>query len=305
MSLYKSIVLINPKAGNGKVLRTWSELASQFDFLKPFDIARSQKAGDIVTLTRQALREGYDRFLIVGGDGTVDEAVNGFFDNGTIINPKAVLGTLPVGTGCDFLKSFGIQSREMAIQRLRKEKTIACDMAKISYQDFQKNTQNKYFMNISSFGCSGEVVNKVNRSSKWFGVKMAYMIASVTTFLSYQNPEVILTIDDHEPRRLKINNVFICNGKYSGGGMCWGPQASFTDGLLDLTLVKNMTKMEGLLQMRKIYDGRIYEFSGVERIQCKSFSVSSSEGVSLEVDGDYVGTLPVSCQIAPKILIWC
>ena len=182
---------------------------------------------------------------------------------------------------------------------------MGCDIGEVTYVDKQKQQQTMLFLNISSFGCSGAIVDRVNRSKKRFGAKAAYFGATASVFLTYKNPEVTLEIDSKEKRNVKINNLFICNGKFSGGGMCWGPKASPTDGLFDLTLVKEIPKLRSLLNAGKIYDGRAYEVEGIERIQCHHFTATSEACVPLEVDGDTVGQLPVTFRIFPhKLNLW-
>ncbi len=301
----KTLVLINPTAGGGKAKGRWSQVSKQCTFLKNHEEVYTKKAGEATSIVREFLKKGFDRILVVGGDGTLTEAANGFFEEGAPLNPKAWLGTLPLGSGSDFLKTLGIFSIEEELQNLEKNRTLLCDVGEVTYLNKKGKSENRLFLNISSFGCAGEIVDRVNQSSKALGATATYLGSTLFTFLTYQNPTIELKMDDREKRSVVINNLFVCNGKYSGSGMLWGPQASLTDGLFDLTVVKELPKLQGLLNMRKVYQGKVLDIEGVERFQCKILSATSSQKVSLEVDGDTVGTLPVTYRIFPhKLTLW-
>ena len=301
----KTLVLINPVAGGGKAKERWPQFSKHCGFLKKCEVLYTQKAGEATPLVREFLKNGFDRILVVGGDGTLTEAANGFFEQGTPLNPQAWLGTIPLGSGSDFLKTLGIFSVEEEIQNLEKNRTLLCDVGEVTFLNKKGKSEHRLFLNISSFGCAGEIVDRVNQSSKPLGATATYLGSTLLTFLTYQNPKVELEMDGKEKRRVVINNLFVCNGKYSGSGMLWGPKASLTDGLFDLTVVKELPKLQGLLNMRKIYQGKVLEVEGVERFQCRTLSATSSEKVSLEVDGDTVGTLPVTYRIFPhKVSLW-
>lgn len=301
----KTKVILNPKAGNGRALKLWPDLSRQCDFLKPFEKEVTQKPGHMTELTRNALKAGFERILVVGGDGSFTEALNGFFDEDKPINPNARLGTLPLGSGSDFLKTFGIFSVQDALESLKKNKLISCDVGQVTYVDKQHKAKTQLFFNISSFGCAGEIVDRVNRSEKWLGPTLTYFGIMAHTFLTYKNPKVELELNGYEKKEAVINNLFVCNGKYSGSGMMWGPRAKVTDQKLDLTIVTDIPKLQGILNMQKIYQGKVLEMPGVEYAQCESLKASSKEKVYLEVDGDTVGTLPATFRIFPhKISLW-
>ena len=301
----KTLVIINPVAGGGKAGDRWPEISKKCSFLKNSEVLYTQRAGEATQIVREFLKKGFDRILAIGGDGTLTEAANGFFENEMPLNPKALLGTIPLGSGSDFLKTLGIFSAEEALRGLEKNRTLLCDVGQVTYLNKKGKSESRLFLNISSFGCAGEIVDRVNHSSKALGATATYLGSTLFTFFTYQNPKVTLEVDGKEKRSVVINNLFVCNGKYSGSGMLWGPQASLTDGLFDVTLVKEIPKLKALLNMKKIYQGKVLEVEGVEHFQCRTLSATSSEKVPLEVDGDSVGTLPVTYRTLPnKIALW-
>ncbi len=304
----KTKIIINPCAGNGRAKSLWPTIRKQCEFLKPYDEEFTKVAGETKPLTSEALKSGYERVIIVGGDGSLTEAANGFFENENLINSNAILGTIPLGTGSDFLKSFGIFGVDAAIDQikhLKTNKTTPCDVGRVTYIGKDQKPHTQYFLNIASFGCAGKIVDRVNHSSKPLGATLTYLGITLHTFLTYDSPEVELVMDGKTKKRFIINNCFVCNGKYSGSGMMWGPKANPTDGLLDLTIVQEIPKLKGLIHMQKVYQGRALEVPGVERIQCHSLSATSQSTVLLEVDGDTVGSLPAEFSLSPsRIRMW-
>lgn len=302
-----TVVIVNPKAGHGCAGKKWSEVVKKYKFLGSFQEIYSKRSGHIEELTREYLKKGAERIVIAGGDGSLSEALNGFFENDKPIRGDAVLGSIPLGTGSDFLKTFGISYIDQACEALKKNRMMSIDVGEIRSLH---QPRKRLFLNIASFGCSGEVVRKVNALSplqkKLLGGSLSYFWATLSAFLTYKNSVVELEIEGKEKQRFKTNNIFVCNGKYCGGGMLWGPKAVISDGLFDLTIVKEIPKISGLLELRKIYQGRALEITGVERLQCREFAALSDEHVTIEVDGDLFGTLPALFRIYPhKIKVWC
>lgn len=316
----ETVVIINPKAGHGRAKKQWEVLSSRgtpakaggrgissVDFLRPFEERYSEYSGHIPEVVRQSLKAGAKRILIVGGDGSLSEALNGFFEDDKPVREEAILGALPLGTGSDFLRTLGIFNIDQAIERLKKNRATPVDIGEIKSLH---QPRKRLFLNIASFGCSGEVVKRVNALSahqkKLMGGGLSYLWTTLSVFLTYKSPMIKLEIENQGEKRVSINNVFVCNGKYSGGGMLWGPQADPSDKQFDLMILKEMPKIQGLLNMRKVYEGRVFDIDAVERIQCREFAADSTTPVPIEADGDLFGTLPALFRIYPhRIKIWC
>ena len=191
----KTLILINPAAGGGKTKERWPQISKKCGFLKKCETVYTKKAGEATQIVREFLKKGFDRILVVGGDGTLTEAANGFFEEGMPLNPKAWLGTIPLGSGSDFLKTLGIFSVEEALCHLEKNRTLLCDMGEVVYLNKKGKSESRLFVNISSFGCAGEIVDRVNQSSKPLGAMATYLGSTLLTFLTYSNPKIVLQLD--------------------------------------------------------------------------------------------------------------
>jgi len=293
----KTVIILNPNAGAGRAIHEWRGIEPKISFLKPYELFQTKQKGDGIALAQKALKQGAQRMIVAGGDGSLNEVVNGFFENEKPISEDARLGILPLGSGCDFAKTLGIFSIEDALQKLKTNQVKLSDVGHVQFKNKEGQDVGRFFINISSFGCSAKAAHAVNASKKRLGSKLTYLWISLKTFLTYKNPKVMLSPQGEASQCLTMNSVFVCNGKYAGAGMQWGPKAKIDDGLLDVTLVKDLPCFTGLLNFHKIYLGKTYELSDVEHLRCDLLRAKSFTPVMLEVDGEDVGTLPATFTI--------
>lgn len=299
----KTFLVVNPNSANGATGRQWAELSAKIgQSLGPFGHGFTAGSMDAARLTRHALREGYECIVAVGGDGTVNEVVNGFFEDGRALNPSAALGVIPRGTGGDFRKAFGWDGAlDSALDRLRADATQPFDVGLLEYVAHDGAKQQRYFANICSLGVSGLVDQEVNRSSKALGGKLSFMFGSVKALLKYRDCKVRFRCDDTPFQELEVTAIAVANGRYFGGGMLVAPDADTADGVFDVTTWSGYGLMDFALKSKAIYDGSHVHFSGTRQFQCRTFEAESVDGseVLLDVDGEQPGRLPCRMQILP------
>jgi glycerol-3-phosphate dehydrogenase len=261
-------------------------------------------------LTREALKDGVDQIIAVGGDGTVNEVVNGFFEKGKAINPEAVLVVVASGTGGDFRRTFRIpESIDEQIARLAESTVRTIDLGKLTYRDDSSGEEAvRYFDNIASFGLSG-LADRVVNNLKWgkkLGTRFAFTWGMIKAALAYRCQPVRIRIDDTFDRVLNINTVAVCNGKYFGGGMMMGPNAEPDDGLFDVVIVRDLGAIELLLRSQSIYKGAHLAFDRVEVIRGMRVTAepvhARKQPILLDVDGEAPGRLPASFEILPNAI---
>lgn len=301
---FKTKIIVNPNSANCTTKKRWPAIEKNLrKVLGEFAVEFTAGPNTATGLTRQALRQGFEMVVGIGGDGTVNEIVNGFFENNAPINPAAVFGIIERGTGCDFIKTVGISKEETsAIEILRGRKTRRIDVGKFSFVDHQGKTALRYFANITSFGMGGEVDKRVNRASKALGGKLSFLRAALATFLTYKNKKVRLKIDDFFDEERTIMNIAVANGQFFGAGMQVAPQAKLNDGLFDIIIMGDFNLLEAIPNLSKIYKGEHLGHPKVESYRGKKVIATSDEIVLLDVDGEQPGQLPATFEIIPHAL---
>ncbi len=302
---FRAKFIVNPRSANGSTERLWSQLGETIrkNIGGPLDVSFTAASNHATKLAREALLEGFEMVVAVGGDGTVNEVVNGFFDSGSPINPDAVLGVLSRGTGSDFIKTMGIPKEiEAASRALCGRAVRKCDVGHFVSADSNGGQMERYFINIADFGIGGEAVERVNSVTKAFGGFVSFLYGTIKTLLTYKGKRVKVTVDDSYECEKLINNVVVANGQYFGGGMWIAPQAQVDDGLFDILIIEDVNLLTSLTSIPKLYKGTHIENPNVEFLRGKTVVAESSEVVLLDVEGEHGGRLPAKFDILPAAI---
>jgi YegS/Rv2252/BmrU family lipid kinase len=239
----------------------------------------------------------------VGGDGTLNEVVNGLMDVEEQRRAGTAIGYIPNGTGCDFIKSVPIpRDSEEALQRIRQRSLRTIDLGKLVFLDHAGRRAVRYFHNVTSFGLGGEVDARVNRTSKRFGPFLSFIWATLISILVYGKKRVRLKVDGSYEGEVSVWNVAVANGQYHGGGMWVAPGASVDDGTLDVTVVGDLSLAGVFRNLPNLYNGKILQVKKVFGLKGKTISASSDQKVLLDVDGEQPGTLPAAIDVVPAAL---
>jgi len=304
-------VVVNPRSAAGRTGRDWPNIEKALRAAYPhMTLALTRKPGDATSLVRHALNEGHQEIVAVGGDGTINEAVNGFFDSDGPLVPDAVFGFITSGTGGDFRKSFGLApGYDAAIARLRDAPVRAIDVGRLSCLTLRGQPTLRYFANIASFGLSGVIVNKVNRSriAKLFGGRFAFAFHSTLGMLSYRERAVRIRVDGDYDEIASISTVAVANGQFFGGGMHVAPDAVPDDGVFDVVVMGGVPKSRALAEMKKLYTGEHLKNPAVRalrgrKIMAAPVAETRGRAVLIEVDGECAGRLPATFDLLPRAL---
>jgi YegS/Rv2252/BmrU family lipid kinase len=297
----KTFLVVNPRSAGGQTGKRWAEISGQVTrVIGDFGFGFTERAMDAVRLTRDALADGYECIAAVGGDGTINEVVNGFFADGKAINPRAALGLIPRGTGGDFRRAFGWDLElDSALQRLRTDKTEPFDVGLAEYLNHEGQKESRYFANIASFGVSAAVAHEVNIGSKTLGGNLSFVWGTLKTLAKYSDRRVRLRVDGGEPEELDITVVAASNGRYFGSGMCVAPEAVTHDGLLDLTLWRQYGLTDFVIKSKGVYNGEHIHWKKTRYSRCRSLEAESDQEVLLEMDGEVPGKLPCRITLLP------
>jgi diacylglycerol kinase (ATP) len=306
-----AFVVVNPKSGNGRTGRDWKSIEHALGAIYPsMSVGFTRKHGEATALVRYALREGHHEVVAVGGDGTINEAVNGMFDTSGTAPPDSVFAFVTSGTGGDFRKSFGIEpGTGAAIARLKRASVRRVDVGRVTCLTKTGEPTMRYFINIASFGLSGVIVDSVNRAriAKLFGGSFAFAFHSAAAMLRYRNRAVRIIVDGAEDEIATISTVAVANGQYFGGGMRVAPGAVLDDALFDVVVMGGAPKGKALSEMKLIYTGEHIHKPHVrvlrgQHIVAAPVAETGGYAVLVETDGEAAGRLPATFEILPRAL---
>lgn len=305
----KTAVVVNPRSAGGRTGERWSELRETLlHELGSFDDLQTSAPGEGTKLARQALDGGADLVIALGGDGTVNEVMNGFFDaDGKNVRPSAAFSVISAGTGGDFVKSLQQpKSLARAAADVKAAKPRAVDVGRLTYTKFSGEKATRHFINIASFGLSGRVVKYVNESSKALGGKLSFALATLRAGMGYQNADVKLTLDDDAPRQGRIYTVAVANGRFFGGGMMVAPNAALDDGMFDVVMLGDFGMADLVLRGLDIYSGKHLTNPKVEVKRARRVvaePTNANTEVLIDLDGEGPGKLPATFEILEKALL--
>ena len=302
MSGKKSLFIINPVAAAGKTGKVWAAIEKELRSLDlPFDHRLTDARGHATTLAREGVEKGYEMIVAVGGDGTVNEVVNGLMTPGGD-KAEVVLGVIITGRGSDLARTIGIPSdyRE-ACARLAGERTTTIDLGLVKFYQ-EGEPRQRYFVKVGGGGFDAEVAERANRAPNFMGGTIPYLSSLVTTLIAYRNKHVELILDEGEPIQMVANSVIVANCQYFGGGMRVAPDADPKDGLFDVIVIGDIDKVDFLMTVPKVYDGTHLTHPQVDAYRAKRVEVRSQHRLLLQVEGEVCGEAPLSFDIVPSAL---
>ena len=292
-----TVFLVNPASDNGATGRRWPELARRASQLGlNGETLLSERPGHLIELARRAVDGGAGLVVAVGGDGTLNEVVNG------VAGRDVEIATIPIGTGMDFVRTHRIPTRfDDAVRVARDGATRTIDAGRVSYHTWAGEAAERFFGNVGSVGMSGAVAQRANGMSKALGGKVTFFYALTRVFLEWENTDVTVTFDGGE-RHGRMHDVIVANGVWHGGGMMLAPGASPDDGRFDVVLIGDVSKLDFLTTAPKIYKGRHVRHPKVEVLRSTRVAVDAPVALPIELDGEQVGTTPVTFEIVPRAL---
>jgi diacylglycerol kinase (ATP) len=306
VSSEKWLMIVNPNAGVKKGTKDWPKILRILkDEHVDFDFQLTGWRGHAIDIAKDAIVNGYKNVCVVGGDGTLNEVLNGLFPVAFAPGaaPEVTLGMIPVGTGNDWCRMFNIPFDYLkAVQVLKQKKIFLQDAGKVTYYHKEQQVK-RYFMNVAGMGYDALVAKKTNMlKEKGLGGPLTYMYFVFASLFQYQFIEAVIEVDGKPAFKGEIfsMNVGIC--KYNGGGMMQVPHAIPDDGLLDVTLIKRTSKWIVVRYARKLYDGSLVNLPMVETFRGENIRIRSTGKVFLETDGESLGHTPFTFEIVPRCI---
>ena len=294
------VVIANPRSGRGRVGRELPELERQLiSHRLRYRIVETEGPGHATEIARDALR-GDERYLVaVGGDGTVHEVVNGMIEDDGPIRDDAVLGVVAAGSGCDFVRTFGLPDDvSRAVRHLEGERLYRIDVARIDYQHGGKQVT-RYIPNIAECGLGGAVVARAERLPRWLG-RSRYFWGFWLSVGKYRPGEITVKADRKEFRG-RANNVVVANCQFYGGGMRISPRSYPGDGLLEIQ-VSTGPKSDAFTMIPKIYRGEHVPHPHIKELRGRRIEVTAERPLPVEGDGEVLGTTPATFTVLHEVV---
>ncbi len=293
-------VIVNPTAGAGRAAKEWRQISHWLKNIGlSFEHDITESPGHATELAKSAAEKGYELVVSVGGDGTINEIVNGLYDSGGI--KDVTLGIISTGTGSDYIRSVGLPRQfQEACQRLVNPRKLLVDLGVAEYARNGRKVK-RLFVNCAGLGFDAEIVRATTQRFKALGGKPSYLAGLLTTFLLYRNRTVTLSVDGKTEER-KVCSVLVSKGKYAGGSMLVAPHADPADGFLDVLIIGEFSKADLLWSLPRIYRGTHLTHPKVTLKKAREVYIQSIQQTFLQTDGEILGETPVRFQVLPAIL---
>ncbi|MDX1829622.1 MAG: diacylglycerol kinase family lipid kinase [Lutibacter sp.] len=301
MELNEWFVIVNPVSGNGKAKRKWQSIYNELKKQEfKFTYAFTEYEKHSIKLIENAIKHGITKFICVGGDGSLHHIVNGIFHHSDTINIKVIkIGIIPVGTGNDWIKTYGISKNyKKAIEIIKKENIFLQDIGKITLANKNKVV---YFNNLAGIGFDAHVVNYVHKF-KHLGF-IAYLVSTLFSIVNYKRSLLEIKFNN---KIIKQSSLLFLIGicKYSGGGMQLTNYISSSDGKFDITYLDKINLVTILKHITKLFNGKVTDLNFVKSYtSSKAFvRVLDTNKTLIQADGEIIGTGDFEVKILPKAL---
>jgi len=295
-----TVFVVNPASGNGAAGRRWPEVREHAaEHGLRGDALLTEAPGHAAELAERAASDGAGLIVIVGGDGTVNEVVNGLARSAT---RQVELALVPSGTGDDFARSFRIPGDIEGSLEIAGGATVrALDLGRARFVGPDGAETERYFANFAGAGISGAIARRGAETSRRLGARLAYFWATVAVFSRWRIVEMTVQADE-ERRQGRMNEVFVANGRYAAGGMRVAPEADTSDGLLETVLIGDFSKPEFAMTFPKIYRGTHVAHRKVEVLRARRVAVEAAVPLPVVLDGEQPGVTPALFEVVPGAL---
>lgn len=299
---HKIHFIVNPNSGGGSVGKNWDNLLARIENkVGKIEYSFTNSKGHGSTIALECCNQKNEILVVIGGDGTVSETVDGIIKSK---NTNVSILVLNLGTGGDFSRSLGVPGDlDIALDRIQSGIKKNVDVGIVKYKsELTGELLTRYFVNITGCGMAGAVVRTVNKSSKKFG-GFSYYLGSLSNVLSYSNKPIKIRLDGGSWIERKVTTLAICNGQYFGGGMRISPNSELNDGVLDVTILKDWNLFQKAFYSKNFYNGTISQAPNVEFFKCKKIEIEPTDPNNIAIidcDGEDIGKIPMEVEIIPN-----
>ena len=297
----KIMAVINPVSAGGKTAEVWPEMSKHLKKeINDFTERYTKEPGDAIRIAKEAVESNYDYLIAVGGDGTVNEIINGML----MVKDQDIKTKLIIyaqGTGSDLSRTLKLPKRiKEFISLIKRERMKTIKVVEAEFLNSKQEKEKRYFFNVADCGMGAEVAKKLNENSKITSGSLNYILRIFQVLFNYQNKKVKIEADNKLIYQGKINTAVIAHGNYFGGGIKVAPEAELFGDKLNLILLKDFSKLGIVLNLIKGYKGKHLAHPLVESYQAKKIKIMTKESVELELDGELVGRCGATFKISDR-----
>ena len=298
-------VIVNPYSGKRQLAKDWIKI---YRLLKKADIRFDEQLtaypGHATEIAKNMVEHGYKHLLVVGGDGTINEVVNGVYTSNTDYKSEITLALVPYGTGNDWARYWKITRNYRQLARhLFQRKSVSVDIGKMTYVNANNDEEHRFFINGAGMGFDGMVVKITNHIKQFLGGSSWVYSLSVFLALFKLKPYHMRLIADDKTMEQKIITIAIGNTCYSGGGLKQAPEAIPTDGLFHITAIEPLKLTEIPSALRCLFQGKLTDHKRAHSFVTKRFVVETPSKIYAETDGILIDAKsPYTIEIIPQAL---
>ena len=297
-------VIVNPVSGGGKGLADFPKISHLLrENGIEHDPAFTEHRYHATELAVEAVNRGYRKIIAVGGDGTLNEVVNGLFIQRQCEPKDILLAVVAVGTGNDWVRTFCTpRNYSAAIRAIKEEYSFLQDVGKVTYTE-SKFEQTRYMANVAGLGFDADVIEIFNHLKlKGYKGKWLYIYSILKGYFSLKPYGVTVEVDGERVFHNLLFSMAVGICKYNGGGIQQLPKAVADDGLLDVTIIKPLHWWHVLFRAGRLFNGKIYSIGHIKHAQGKVVKITSSPNMLVETDGEMRGHTPVTVEVEPKAI---
>jgi diacylglycerol kinase family enzyme len=302
-----TFIICNPEAGGGLARKKWKEFQSQLEANHiQFEHQFTEYPEHAIEISSSLLEKGYRRIAVFGGDGTLNEVLQGVLTEDVVKSPELELVFLGAGSSCDFEKMF--PRKQSFTERLLSKEPFTIDICKIKCLDFNKSPTVRYFLVNSNIGVISLAIQKFDAAKllvKWLkqiSVDAAALTAGLSALIQFDELRCDIKIHQEEFKDQRLKNLTVFKSPYFGGGMHYGAKTQPDDGLLYAALIDSVSRFKLFSMIPALYTGKIFEKKAAHYKECNSLELFCSQKVFIEADGEIIGYPPAKYSILKKAI---
>ncbi len=307
MASEKTFIICNPEAGGGLARKKWKEFLSQLESLRlQFEHRFTEYPEHAIEISSSLLEKGYRRIAVFGGDGTLNEVLQGVMAEDKVKSPELELVFLGAGSSCDFEKMF--PQKQSLMERFLGQEPSTIDVCKVECLDFKGCPAVRYFLVNSNVGVISLAIQKFDAAKhlvkrlKQFSVDAAALTAGLSALIQFGEMSCDIKILQEEWKDLKLKNLTVFKSPYFGGGMHYGVKTQPDDGLLYAAFIDSVSRFKLFSMIPALYTGKIFKRKAARYKECCSLEFLCHQKVFIETDGEIVGYPPAKYSILKKAI---